>query len=58
MMIRTGTICYASDTSPEAVEEARAWITARKLTRADVRLVTREGQTLVIAERDLPDARG
>lgn len=48
-----GWVLYASDTSNDAVAEAREYIARHNLTRDDVRLVRRDGQTLVIAEREV-----
>ena len=52
-MIPAGTILFASDDSPEAVTDARAYISRQGYTRDDCKLVQRDGQTLIIAERDL-----
>jgi preprotein translocase subunit SecA len=49
--MKSGWVLYASDDSAEAVEEAREYIRAHGLTRDDVKLVKRDGQVLVIAER-------
>lgn len=51
--MKAGTVLYASDGSDEALTEARAWIAARRLTRDDVKLVKRDGQVLVVAEREV-----
>lgn len=51
--MKFGTVMYASDDSPESVAEARDYIRSHGYTRADVRLVKRDGQVLVIAEREL-----
>lgn len=50
-----GPILFASDTSAEAVEDAKAYIRRFDLTRDDVRLVQENGQTLVIAKRNIAD---
>lgn len=47
-----GPVIYASDDSAEALADAKAYITRFGLTRNDVSLVIRRGQTLVIAKRD------
>ena len=47
-----GPVIYASDASPEAMEDAKAYIKRFSLTQDDVALVRRGGQTLVIAKRD------
>jgi len=51
--MKRGWVLYASDDSPASVEEAREYIRAHGLTREDVKLVKREGQVLVIAEREV-----
>lgn len=51
--IEAGTVLYASDDSDEALADARAYIKRFGLTREDVRLVKRLGQTLVIAKREV-----
>jgi hypothetical protein len=48
----TGPVLYASDASQEALADAKAYIARFSLTRDDVALVVRRGQTLVIAKRD------
>ena len=45
-------VIYASDGSPEAMDDAKAYIKRFSLTQDDVALVRRGGQTLVIAKRD------
>jgi len=47
-----GPVIYASDVSPEALADAKAYIARFGLTRDDVTLAQRRGQTLVIAKRD------
>ena len=47
-----GPVIYASDASAEALEDAKAYIRRFDLTRDDVTLVQRRGQTLVVAKRD------
>ena len=47
-----GPVIYASDASPEALDDAKAYIKRFNLTTDDVALVRRDGQTLVIAKRD------
>lgn len=51
--MKEGTVLYASDDSEAGVTDARGYIRQHGFTRADVRLVKREGQVLVIAERDV-----
>ena len=51
--MKAGTVLYAGDDSPESVTEAREYIRTHSLTRDDVKLVKREGQVLVIAEREV-----
>lgn len=53
MRIEAGTVLYASDDSDEGVADARAYIKRFGLTREDVRLVKRLGQTLVIAKQEM-----
>lgn len=48
-----GPVLYASDDSHDALEDAKAYIVRFGLTQDDVRLVRREGQTLVIAKRNV-----
>lgn len=50
--MKAGTVLYAGDDSSESVAEARDYIRLQGLTREDVKLVKREGQVLVILERD------
>lgn len=50
--MKAGTVVYASDESDESVSDARAFIRDHGYTRDDVRLVKRDGQVLVIMERD------
>jgi hypothetical protein len=47
-----GPVLFASDDSPEAVADARAYIEKYRLTRDDVALRQVAGQTLIIANRD------
>ena len=51
--MKAGFVLYASDDSEEAIAEAREYVRSRGLTRDDVRMVKREGQVLVIAEREV-----
>jgi hypothetical protein len=48
-------VLYASDDSPEAVDDAKEYIKRFSLTRDDVSIIRKEGQTLVIAKRDCRD---
>jgi hypothetical protein len=48
-----GPVLFASDDSEEAVEDAKTYISRFRLTHDDVQLVRREGQTLVIAKRNV-----
>lgn len=50
-MLREGTTLWASDTSEQAVTEAREWIREKQLTAEDVRLIQRDGMTLIVAKR-------
>ena len=47
-----GPVIYSSNASPEAMEDAKAYIKRFGLTADDVALVRRGGQTLVVAKRD------
>lgn len=47
-----GPILYWSDDSPEAMADAKAYIARFGLTREDVALIVRDGQTMVVAKRD------
>lgn len=47
-----GPVIFCSDASPEAMADAKAYIARFGLTRDDVALVVRNGQTMVIAKRD------
>jgi hypothetical protein len=47
------TILFAcSDDTPECIALAREWVREKKLTADDVRMVKRDGMTLVIAKRE------
>ena len=46
-----GPVIYASDGSPDAMDDAKAYIKRFSLTQDDVALVRRGGRTLVIAKR-------
>ena len=48
-----GPVLFASDHSEDAVEDAKAYIRRFGLTHDDVQLVKRDGQTLVIAKRNI-----
>ena len=48
-------VLYASDDSPEAVKDAKEYIKRFSLTRDDVSIIRKAGQTLVIAKRDCRD---
>lgn len=48
-----GPVIFASDDSAEALEDAKAYIKRFSLTLDDVALVRRDGQTLVVAKRDV-----
>lgn len=50
-MIHPGHILYASDDSEASVTEAREYIREQGLTAEDVRLIRKEGQILVVAQR-------
>lgn len=51
--MKAGTVLYASDDSADSVTEAREYIKRHGLTRDDVKLVKRECQVLVVAEREI-----
>lgn len=48
-----GPILFASDDSPAAMMDAKAYIARFGLTQDDVRLMLRNGQTLIMAKRDV-----
>ena len=48
-----GPVLYASDDSQDALDDAKAYIARFGLTKDDVRLVRQDGQTLVIAKRNV-----
>jgi hypothetical protein len=48
-------VLFASDDSPEAVADAKEYIAIFSLTRDDVSIIRKAGQTLVIAKRDCRD---
>jgi hypothetical protein len=50
-----GPVLFASDDSPEALADAKAYIARFGLTRDDVTLTVRRGQTLVIAKRNVAE---
>lgn len=54
-MISPGFILYASNDSPESVQEAREYIKSHGMTADDVRLIKTEGQVRVVAKR-MPDS--
>ena len=47
-----GPVIFWSDDSPDALADAKAYIARFGLTRDDVSLVVKAGQTMVIAKRD------
>lgn len=47
----TGFTLYASDASPEALQDARSWLKQNRLTPDDARLIQTKTDTLVIAKR-------
>jgi hypothetical protein len=47
-----GPVIFWSDASPESMADAKAYIARYGLTRDDVALVVKNGQTMVIAKRD------
>ena len=53
MVIKAGTIVFATDDSREGVKDARAWLKEKSLTPDDVRLYQYEFCTLVQAVRPL-----
>jgi predicted O-methyltransferase YrrM len=50
-----GPVIFASDASPEGLADAKAYIRRFGLTQDDVRLVRQDGQSLVIAKRNVFD---
>ena len=50
-----GPVLFASDDSNEAVIDAKKYIKRFSLTKDDVHLLRHEGQTLVIAKRNIAD---
>jgi len=52
-MLRADTVLYASDDSPDAVAEARAYAKRHGLTGDDCKIIKRDKQCLVISKRDL-----
>jgi len=52
-MIPADFTLYASDDTDAAVSDARAYIKTNQLTADDVRLIKRDGMTLVVAKREL-----
>jgi hypothetical protein len=50
-----GPVIFASDASPEALADAKSYIARFNLTKDDVALVVRGGQTIVIAKRNIAD---
>jgi hypothetical protein len=50
--MRAGFVLFASDDSHEGQSDARAYIRAHGFTADDVRLIKRDGQTLVIDKGD------
>jgi hypothetical protein len=48
-------VIFASDASPEGIADAKAYIRRFGLTQDDVRLVRQDGQSLVIAKRNVFD---
>ena len=47
-----GPVLFASDDSPEALQDAKDYIARFSLTRDDVSLRQTNGQTIVMAKRD------
>ena len=52
-MIRRRTVIFASDDSEEALADARTYLARWEYTRDDCKLIKRDGQILIIAERDI-----
>ena len=48
-----GPVIFANDDSAASVVDAKAYISRFGVTRDDVRLVVRNGQTLIMAKRDV-----
>ena len=53
MMVRIGTILFASDDSEDGQQDGREYLRRFKLTADDVRFVKRDGQTIVEAKREI-----
>ena len=50
-----GPVLYASDASDAALDDAKAYIRRFGLTPDDVKIVRQDGQTLVIAKRNVAE---
>lgn len=50
-MISDGVVLFASDTTSDAIQEARAYIAKFHLTADDVRLIKVEDQVRVVTKR-------
>jgi hypothetical protein len=48
-------VIFWSDDSPEGLRDAKEYIRRFSLTRDDVSLVQKEGQTIVFAKRNIAD---
>ena len=53
MKINPKTVLYASDTSDDAVADAKSYIARMGFTKDDVKLIQKSGQTLVVAIREV-----
>lgn len=52
MMVRIGTILFASDDSEDGQQDGREYLRRFKLTQNDVKFVKRDGQTIVETKRE------
>ena len=52
MIVRTGTILFASDDSDEARTDGQEYLRRFKLTQDDVKFIKRDGQTIIEAKRE------
>ncbi len=50
-----GPVIFASDDSPEALRDAKDYLRRFNLTQDDVLMLRRNGQTLIVARRNVSD---
>lgn len=53
MAVDVNTVIFASDDSPDAVNDARLYIKDQGFTKQDVKLIQRDDMTLVVSIREL-----